>query len=163
VSWITSFLSPPLDYVNELLKFNIEDCKSMCTPLHPTSILTLDDLDEKFQVDPRESHLATVLLILVYGLRNVVKKAIVMLIMLEKVERKSTNEGYHFIGTSSNTYQLYTIVLNFYGSNIGLWTMTSLKNPILYSRAKHIEIQNYFIRDYVLKRILDMKFVSSNE
>jgi len=33
------------------------------------------------------------------------------------------------------------------------------KNPILYSRAKHIEIKHHFIRDYVQKGILDIQFI----
>ncbi|RDX93130.1 hypothetical protein CR513_24669, partial [Mucuna pruriens] len=31
-------------YANQLLKkFTLDDCKSISTPMHPTSILTLDD------------------------------------------------------------------------------------------------------------------------
>jgi len=33
------------------------------------------------------------------------------------------------------------------------------KNPILHSRAKHIEIKHHFIRDYVQKGILDIQFI----
>jgi len=35
------------------------------------------------------------------------------------------------------------------------------KNPILHSRAKHIEIKHHFIRDYVQKGILDIKFIDT--
>jgi len=35
------------------------------------------------------------------------------------------------------------------------------KNSILHSRAKHIEIKHHFIRDYVQKRILDIKFIDT--
>jgi len=31
-------------------------------------------------------------------------------------------------------------------------------NPILHSRAKHVEIKHHFIRDYVQKGILDIQF-----
>ncbi|RDX97117.1 Copia protein, partial [Mucuna pruriens] len=34
-------------------------------------------------------------------------------------------------------------------------------NLILHSRAKHIEIKHHFIRDYVQKGILDLKFIST--
>ncbi|RDY04469.1 putative mitochondrial protein, partial [Mucuna pruriens] len=35
-------------YVNELLKkFNLEDCKTMSTPMHPTSILNLNETYKK--------------------------------------------------------------------------------------------------------------------
>jgi len=33
------------------------------------------------------------------------------------------------------------------------------KNPILHSRAKHIEIKHHFIREYVQKGILDIQFI----
>ncbi|CAJ2652909.1 unnamed protein product [Trifolium pratense] len=35
------------------------------------------------------------------------------------------------------------------------------KNPILHSRAKHIEIKHHFIRDYVQRGIIDIKFVDT--
>ncbi len=35
------------------------------------------------------------------------------------------------------------------------------KNPILDSRAKHIEIKHHFIRDYVQKGILDIQFIDT--
>jgi len=34
-------------------------------------------------------------------------------------------------------------------------------NPILHSRAKHIEIKHHFIRDYVQKGILDIQFIDT--
>ena len=34
-----------------------------------------------------------------------------------------------------------------------------LKNPILHSKAKHIEIKHHFIRDCVQKGILDIQFI----
>ena len=33
------------------------------------------------------------------------------------------------------------------------------KNPILHSRAKHIEIKHHFIRDYVQKGVLNIQFI----
>jgi len=35
------------------------------------------------------------------------------------------------------------------------------KNPILHSRAKHIEIKHHFIIDYVQKGILDIHFIDT--
>ena len=35
------------------------------------------------------------------------------------------------------------------------------KNPILHSRAKHIEIKHHFIRDYVQKGIVTLKFIDT--
>ena len=36
------------------------------------------------------------------------------------------------------------------------------KNPILHSRAKHIEIKHHFIRDYVQKGALDIQFIDTD-
>jgi hypothetical protein len=36
------------------------------------------------------------------------------------------------------------------------------KNPILYSRAKHIEIKHHFIRDCVQKGIIILKFIDTD-
>jgi len=36
------------------------------------------------------------------------------------------------------------------------------KNPILQSRAKHIEIKHHFIRDYVQKGTLDIQFIDTD-
>jgi len=38
-------------------------------------------------------------------------------------------------------------------------TICLSKNPILHSRAKHIEIKHHFIRDYVQKGVIDMQFI----
>jgi len=37
------------------------------------------------------------------------------------------------------------------------------KNPILHSRAKHIEIKPHFIRDYVQEGILDIQFIDTED
>ncbi|RDX84341.1 Copia protein, partial [Mucuna pruriens] len=67
-----------------------------------------------------------------------------------------------------NIYQLHIAALNFSRSSINLRTMPFFKsylskNPILHYRAKHIEIKHHFIRDYIQKGILDMKFTSIDE
>jgi hypothetical protein len=36
------------------------------------------------------------------------------------------------------------------------------KNPILHSKAKHIEIKHHFIRDYIHKGILNLNFVDTD-
>ena len=36
------------------------------------------------------------------------------------------------------------------------------KNPILHSRAKHIEIKHHFLRDYVQKGVLDIQFIDTD-
>jgi hypothetical protein len=35
------------------------------------------------------------------------------------------------------------------------------KNPIMHSRAKHIEIKHHFIRDLVQKGTIDLKFIET--
>ena len=37
-----------------------------------------------------------------------------------------------------------------------------VKNPILHSMDKHIEIKHHFIRDYVQKGILSLKFIDTD-
>ena len=44
----------------------------------------------------------------------------------------------------------------------GCYTICLSKNPILHSRAKHIEIKHHFIRDYVQKGVLDIQFIDIN-
>ena len=48
---------------------------------------------------------------------------------------------------------------------LGKWGVTAAiclsKNPILHSRAKHIEIKHHFIIDYVQKGILDIQFIDT--
>ena len=50
-------------------------------------------------------------------------------------------------------------------TNLGLLYNTTAiclsKNPILHSRAKHIEIKHHFIRDYVQKGLLDIQFIDT--
>ena len=36
------------------------------------------------------------------------------------------------------------------------------RNPILHSMAKHIEIKHHFIRDYIHKGILSLKFIDTD-
>jgi hypothetical protein len=35
------------------------------------------------------------------------------------------------------------------------------KNPILHSRAKHVEIKHHFIRDYVQKGVIEIQFIDT--
>ena len=56
---------------------------------------------------------------------------------------------------------------NIFESNIHiLYDNTSAiclsKNPILHSRAKQIEIKHHFIRDYIQKGILNLKFINTD-
>ena len=37
------------------------------------------------------------------------------------------------------------------------------KNPVQHSRTKHIEVRHHFLRDYVEKCLVSMKFVGTND
>ena len=54
-----------------------------------------------------------------------------------------------------------------YESNIPIFSENNVaiclsKNPILHSRAKHIEIKHHFIRDYVQKGVITLKFIDTD-
>jgi len=56
-------------------------------------------------------------------------------------------------------YQINANSIPIYCDNTA--TICLSKNPILHSRAKHIEIKYHFIRDYVQKGILDIQFIDT--
>ena len=57
-------------------------------------------------------------------------------------------------------YQIKESKIPIYCDNTSAICLT--KNPILHSRAKHIEIKHHFIRDYVQKGILEIKFIDTD-
>ena len=57
-------------------------------------------------------------------------------------------------------YLLYESKIPIYCDNTSTIYLT--KNPILHSRAKHIEIKHHFFRDYVQKGILEIKFIDTD-
>ncbi|KAK2411518.1 putative mitochondrial protein [Trifolium repens] len=229
-------------YIKDLLKkFNLEDCKPMNTPMHPTSSLGIDEsegkVDQKlyrgmigsllyltasrpdilfsvclcarFQSDPRESHLTAVKRIFRYlkstcniGLLYQKSNDYKLIGFCDadyagdRVERKSTSGNCQFIGENLISwaskrqttiamstaeaeyisaakcctqllwmkYQLEDYQIS--SNNIPLYCDNTAaihlsKNPILHSRAKHIEIKHHFIRDYVQKGVIDLKFIET--
>ena len=57
---------------------------------------------------------------------------------------------------------------NLFKSNIPiLWdnivAIDLFKNPIMHSRAKHIEIKHHFIRDHIQKGTMELQFVSTED
>jgi len=56
-------------------------------------------------------------------------------------------------------YQINANIIPIYYDNTVAISLS--KNPILHSRAKHIEIKHHFIRDYVQKGILDIQFIDT--
>lgn len=53
-----------------------------------------------------------------------------------------------------------------YGNNIPIFYDNTVvicltKNPIQHSKTKHIEIKHHFIRDYVLKGVIDIQFIDT--
>ena len=58
-------------------------------------------------------------------------------------------------------YQLVESNISIFYDNTTAFISLS-KNPFLHSRAKHIEIKYNFIRDYVQKGILSLKFIDTD-
>jgi len=163
----------------------------------------------RFQSDPKESHLIAVKRIFIYlvGTTN-------LSLMYkhtdnyrltgycntdyarDRIERKSTSDGCHFIGRNliswaskkQNLIILSTAEAEYISAasccSQLLWVKYQLedysmfenhipvlcdntsainlsKNPIQYSRAKHIEIRHHFIRDYVQKGVFDISFIDT--
>ncbi|WJX51639.1 hypothetical protein P8452_37816 [Trifolium repens] len=230
-------------YTKELLKkFNLEDCKIMSTPMHPTSSLSKEEIGSKvdqklyrgmigsllyltasrpdilysvclcarFQSDPREPHLTAVKRIFRYlkGTTNLgllYKKSLDSKLVGfcdadyagDKIERKSTSGNSQFIGENLISWaskRQTTIALstaeaeyisaakcctqllwmkyqledyNIAESSIPLYCDNTAaihlsKNPILHSRAKHIEINHHFIRDHVQKGTINIQFIDTD-
>jgi len=207
-------------YVRELLKrFKLDEAKPVSTPMHPTTSLGLDKesnpviiteyrqmigsllyltasrsdimfsvcLCTRFQADPREVHLSAI--------KRIFSDADYA---GDKVERKSTRGGCHFMwgnliswmSKKQRTIALSTAEAEYISTaqccSQLLWIRNQLahyeilennipifcdnnaaislsKNPILHSRAKHIEIKHHFIRDHVQKGTIDLQFVSTDE
>jgi len=143
----------------------------------------------RFQSDPREPHLTTVKRIFRYlkGTTNLgllYKKSLDYKLVGfcdadyagDRIERKattalSTAEAEYISAASCCTQQLwmkhqledYQITENYiliYCDNTTAICLS--KNPILHSRAKHIEIKHHFIRDYVQKGVLDIQFIDTD-
>ena len=57
-------------------------------------------------------------------------------------------------------YQIYESNIPIFCDNTSAICLS--KNPILHSKAKHIEIKHHFLRDYVLKGILNLNFVDTD-
>ncbi|WJX50151.1 hypothetical protein P8452_36497 [Trifolium repens] len=229
-------------YTKELLKkFNLDDCKIMSTPMHPTSSLSKEEIGSKvdqklyrgmigsllyltasrpdilysvclcarFQSDPREPHLTVVKRIFRYlkGTTNLgllYKKSLDSKLVGfcdadyagDKIERKSTSGNCQFIGENliswaskrQTTIALSTAEAEYISAakccTQLLWMKYQLedyniaessiplccdntaaihlsKNPILHSRAKHIEIKHHFIRDHVQKGTIDIQFIDT--
>ena len=57
-------------------------------------------------------------------------------------------------------YQLYESNIPIFCDNTAAIFFS--KNPILNSKAKHIEIKHHFTRDYVQKGIISLKFIDTD-
>ncbi|WJX24545.1 hypothetical protein P8452_13640 [Trifolium repens] len=144
----------------------------------------------RFQSDPRELHLTAVKRIFRYlkGTTNLgllYKKSLDSKLVGfcdadyagDKIERKSTSGNCQFIAEAEYIsaakcctqllwmkYQLEDY--NIAESSIPLYCGNTAaihlsKNPILHSRAKHIEIKHHFIRDHVQKGTIDIQFIDT--
>src|SRR4051812_8618356 len=57
-------------------------------------------------------------------------------------------------------YQIYESNIPIFCDNTSAICLS--KNPILHSKAKHIEIKHHFIRDYVQKGVISLNFVDTD-
>ncbi|RDX96164.1 hypothetical protein CR513_21212, partial [Mucuna pruriens] len=139
-----------IKYVKELLKkLKLDDCKSIFTPMHPTSILTVDHSDKKvdqttYRADPRESHLIVVRSIFIYlkdttNLGLWFKKSY-------KHRQVRDKAPLPYPLQKHSTYLFLADALNFFRSSINLKTTTYLRVAFLY-----------------FKVIFDIKFINTNE
>jgi len=66
-----------------------------------------------------------------------------------------------WIRNQLDDYEIHeTNILIFCDSSV---VISHSKNPILYSRANHIEIKHHFIRDHAQKGIIYLQFVSPDK
>ncbi|RDY03937.1 Copia protein, partial [Mucuna pruriens] len=169
-------------YAKELLKkFNLEDCKTMSTSMHSTSILSLDETDKKpdimfsvcvcarFQVDPMESHFIVIKHIFRYlkGTTNLglcYKKSDQYMLKGysdadfagDKIEKENTNGGCHFIGATWSSKREGTIAL----STVELlWIKHQLEDYDIFESNIPLLCDN--TTGYVQKGTLDLKFIST--
>ena len=64
-----------------------------------------------------------------------------------------------YMNNQLEDFQIYENGIPIYCDNTAAICLS--KNPNLYSRSKHIEIKHYFIREYVQKGILILKFIDT--
>ncbi|RDX95615.1 putative mitochondrial protein, partial [Mucuna pruriens] len=132
-------------YVKEFLKkFKLDDCKSMSIPMHLTSILTLDDSNKRVDQTTYRGIIGSLFL--------TTSRPDIMFSVCLCAHFQADPK---YISTTSDCSQLPWIKhkledYNIYKSNIPLHcdNTTSInisKNPILHSRANHIEIKHHFI------------------
>ncbi|RDX97463.1 Copia protein, partial [Mucuna pruriens] len=178
-------------YVKELLKnFNSDD---MCTPMHPTSILTLYD-SNKMVYQTTYKGMISSLLYLIASRPNIMFRVYLCAHFQDDpreshliIIKRTTKLGLWF--KKSNKYRLTGYYVTDYAGdriistsggkqetrhhfplndNIPLLCDNTIvinlsKNHILHSKAKHIEIKHHFIRDYIHKGIFDIKFINTNK
>ncbi|RDY05654.1 hypothetical protein CR513_10487, partial [Mucuna pruriens] len=145
---------------NSILKI----VKGMSTLMHPTSILSLDKTDKKADQTSYRGMIDSLLYLTTSRLDIMLKGYNEANFTRDRIKRKSTNEGCHFIRANLIKHQLedYDII----ESDIPLLcdnitTINLSKNPILHSYSKNIETKHYFIRDYVQKGTLYLKFINT--
>ncbi|RDX66278.1 hypothetical protein CR513_54967, partial [Mucuna pruriens] len=132
----------------------------------------------QFQVDPRESHLTAIKHIF-RSLKGTTNPSLWYNFAGDRIEKKSTStialstvEAKYISATQCCSQLLWVKQqledYNIFKSNIPLFcdnivAINLSKNCILHSRAKHTEIKHHFIRGYVQKGTLDLKFISTDK
>ncbi|RDY07701.1 Retrovirus-related Pol polyprotein from transposon opus, partial [Mucuna pruriens] len=140
----------------------IPNCKIMSPLMHPTSILSLDEIDKKVDQTSYRVYVFVLNFKLIQGnhilqlLNYMLKGYSDIDFARDIIERKSTSEGCHFIRANlvarhysppHNTSQLHNAAHNFYGSGTNSRTMTYLIVTSLFS--------------VTIKGTLDLKFINT--
>ncbi|GKC80395.1 putative reverse transcriptase domain-containing protein [Tanacetum coccineum] len=168
-------------YVTEILKkFGFSDVKTASTPMETHKPL-LKDADvcacARFQVNPKRSHLHAVKRIFRYlkgqpklGLWYPKDSPFDLVAYTDSdypgasLDRKSTIGDCQFLGCRLISWQCKKQTVSDYGYNFmqtkihidNESTICIVKNPVFYSKTKHIEIRHHFIRDSNEKKLIQM-------
>ncbi|GKE18021.1 putative ribonuclease H-like domain-containing protein [Tanacetum coccineum] len=133
-------------YVTEILKkFGFSDVKTASTPMETYQPL-LKDADvcacARFQVNPKSLHL------------HAVKRIFRYLIQPKLGLWYPKDSPFDLVAYTNSDYA---------GASLDRKSTTGVKNPVFYSKTKHIEIRHHFIRDSNEKKLIQMIKIHINQ
>ncbi|GKA51994.1 hypothetical protein Tco_0745190 [Tanacetum coccineum] len=159
---------------NLLNKYEISNSSLVKTPMVPPNNLG-PDIAGKYQSNPKESHLTVVKRLLRY-----LKGTLTLGLYYPKcsgfdlkgysnsdyvgcnMDRKSISCACQILGgklmkSQLNDYDIHYKMVPIFYDNTSVIAISN--NPVLYSRAKHIDIRYHFIRDHILKGDIELHFI----